>query len=395
MGNLYVGVGGTARKVSRLYVGVGGVARRVKKLYVGVNGVARKVFGGEPSYYGTATSLSKARCYSGCAVLGNYAIFAGGWIAEEKVSYFTYSTTAVVDAYDRSLTRTTPTELSARFRGLAATTVGNYALFSSGMEKTSTVNVYSTSLTRSTATSLSASRSYAAAAHTGNYALFGGGYNTNDASTWTVDAYNASLTRSTAPNLSNPRARPAATQAGSYAVFAGGYLMGSSAGTAYNYVDAYDGSLTRSTITALAYSRYRIAATNFNAYALFGGGVGSGGAAENVSSWVDIYNASLTHTTTSSGLSVARYDASAASTDEYVLFGGGQTAATSSLYLYYSDVVDAYDTSFTRSLPPAFNEVKAYVAAAAMGGYVLFAGGSTRQSAMVAGYTDVVDVYEA
>ena len=42
--NLYVGVGGKARKVKALYVGVGGKARKVKKVYVGVGGKARLVY---------------------------------------------------------------------------------------------------------------------------------------------------------------------------------------------------------------------------------------------------------------------------------------------------------------------------------------------------------------
>lgn len=39
--NVYVGVGGTARKIKEMYVGVNGTARKVKKGYVGVNGKAR------------------------------------------------------------------------------------------------------------------------------------------------------------------------------------------------------------------------------------------------------------------------------------------------------------------------------------------------------------------
>ena len=38
---IYVGVGGRARKAKTLYVGIGGVARSVKKIYVGVGGKAR------------------------------------------------------------------------------------------------------------------------------------------------------------------------------------------------------------------------------------------------------------------------------------------------------------------------------------------------------------------
>lgn len=42
--NIYVGVGGKARKVKQLYVGVAGKARKVKKVYVGVGGKARLVY---------------------------------------------------------------------------------------------------------------------------------------------------------------------------------------------------------------------------------------------------------------------------------------------------------------------------------------------------------------
>lgn len=42
--NIYVGVGGKARKVKQLYVGVAGKARKVKKVYVGVGGKARLVW---------------------------------------------------------------------------------------------------------------------------------------------------------------------------------------------------------------------------------------------------------------------------------------------------------------------------------------------------------------
>lgn len=42
--NIYVGVGGKARKVKQLYVGVAGKARKVKKAYVGVGGKARLVY---------------------------------------------------------------------------------------------------------------------------------------------------------------------------------------------------------------------------------------------------------------------------------------------------------------------------------------------------------------
>ena len=49
-----------------------------------------------------------------------------------------------VDAYDASLTRSTPTVLSVERDILAATTVGNYALFGGGSNKDTVDAYYST-----------------------------------------------------------------------------------------------------------------------------------------------------------------------------------------------------------------------------------------------------------
>jgi hypothetical protein len=47
-----------------------------------------------------------------------------------------------VDAFDTSLTRSTPTALSTGRRSLAATTVGNYALFGGGSRYSDVVDAY-------------------------------------------------------------------------------------------------------------------------------------------------------------------------------------------------------------------------------------------------------------
>ena len=74
-------------------------------------------------YVGAITPLSVARRYMAAATVGGYALFGGG---------HTGSYSAVVDAYDQSLTRTTPTALRVARNNLAATTVRNYALFGGG-----------------------------------------------------------------------------------------------------------------------------------------------------------------------------------------------------------------------------------------------------------------------
>lgn len=78
---MYVGVGGKARKIKKAYVGIGGKARKIKKGYVGIGGVARCFWsGGELGYYGTVTPLSVGRTGLAGASVGNYALFAGGYI---------------------------------------------------------------------------------------------------------------------------------------------------------------------------------------------------------------------------------------------------------------------------------------------------------------------------
>ena len=219
----YIGVNNVARRIKKMYVGVNGVARRIKKAYIGIGGVARQFFGLEGIYcYGTATNLSVARYCLAATTVGSYALFGGG--------SYTNISHATVDVYNSSLTRSTATNnLSVGRFDLVATTLGNYALFGGGERRSSdcdsgvyaTVDVYNSSLTKSAVTNLSVARSNLAATTVGNYALFGGG---NDYAT--VDAYNSSLTRSAVTDLSVGRYGLAATTLGNYALFGGGSLDG-------------------------------------------------------------------------------------------------------------------------------------------------------------------------
>lgn len=88
----YVGVAGKARKVKKIYVGVANKARKVKKAYVGVGGKARPFFSAEAklSYYGIVTMLSLERSSLAATTVGNYALFGGGYNG---------TWTPIVDAY--------------------------------------------------------------------------------------------------------------------------------------------------------------------------------------------------------------------------------------------------------------------------------------------------------
>ena len=343
---------GTARKIKKGYVGAGNLARKIKKGYIGIGGVARPFWsGGELAYYGTITELSVARRNLAATSVGNYALFGGGDTNNAT------NTTKAVDAYDMSLTRTTPTVLSAPRCNLAATIVGNYGLFgggngsSSGSSISSVVDAYNTSLTQTTPTALNISRYWLSATTVGDYALFGGGRTSNSISS-AVDAYDASLTRTTPNALSKARYDLAAATVGNYALFGGG-----NTGSATNVVDAYDMSLTRTTPTVLSAPRYNFAATTIGDYALFGGGWNS--------SVVDAYDTSLTRTIPTV-LSTSRHYLTATTVGDYALFGGG----------YNSSVVDAYNTSLTRTIPTALSTARCNLAATTVGDYALFGGGA-------------------
>jgi hypothetical protein len=243
------------------------VARKIKKGYVGVGGVARPCWGGgELTSYGNVNNgLSLARTSLAATTIGDYALFGGGYDTSGRY-------VSNVDAYDKSLTRTTPTSLSTGRRNLAATTVGDYALFgggfTSGTAVTNVVNAYDTSLTRTSASTFTLARGKLAATTVGNYALFGGGYTSSTVVTAVVHAYDTSLTRTSPTSLSTGRYYLAATSIGEYAIFAGGYT-----GSDVNArVDIYDSLLTRKPFKYLYTGRQKLAATTVGNYALFGGG---------------------------------------------------------------------------------------------------------------------------
>ena len=321
------------------------------------------------------TALSRARGNLAATTVGNYALFGGGNSIGSRSD---------IDAYDSDLTRSTPTALSKARSSLAATTIGNYALFGGGTNS-NVVDAYDTSLTRSTPTALSQARDSLAATTVGNYALFGGGYRSN-----VVDAYDQNLTRSTPTELSQARTGLAATtiapaggsspQSG-YALFGGGLFGDTYSAT----VDAYDQNLTRSTPTVLSQARRFLAATTVapaggsipqSGYALFGGGY-DGSSYLNV---VDAYDSDLTRSTPTA-LSQARDSLAAKTVGNYALFGGGYVDG-------YSAVVDAYNTSLTRSTPTELSQARVGLAATSVGNYALFGGGSNGS------YLDVVDAYD-
>ena len=284
----------------------------------------------------TPTPLSVARTALGATVVGDYALFGGGatslWSARSRV----------VDAYNTSLTRTTPTSMSYYTCILRATSInGVYALFSGGVGGSSSsanslqssVNAYNTSLTRTTPTSMSRARQQHCACANTNYALFGGGQISVSSATFTtdVDAYNASLTRSIPTALSMASYGLNGISFGEYALCGGGI---NTSGTGVSAVNAYDLSLTRSILTSLSVGRAWMGSACLGEYALFAGGFTTSTATTDA---VDAYNASLTRSIPTS-LSSARGDIGGASVGEYLVFAGGNQYA-------FAHTADVYTVS--------------------------------------------------
>ena len=122
--------------------------------------------------------------------MGQAIMFPGGGGAEITFDAYTPPSTLSIYVADGTLTRTTPTALSLARRQLAATSVGDYALFGGGYSASAVVDAYDLSLTRSTPTALSSGRYLLAATSVGDYALFGGG----DPTSAVVDAYRPEAT---------------------------------------------------------------------------------------------------------------------------------------------------------------------------------------------------------
>jgi hypothetical protein len=397
--NAHIGIGEVARKTKKIYAGIDGVARTVKKGYVGIAGVARQWWPSEEPLAGFEP-LATGRHNLAATTVGNYALFGGG-----RSFFASDGNSSVVDAYDTSLIRSTPTPLAGGRFWHAATTVGNYALFSGGQNGTGNyktlTDAYDTALVRSTPDPASTYREYGASTTVGNYGLFGGMELTNGyVPTQGPDAYSTSLVRSNAAPLSRYVYQFAATTVGNYALFGGGY------GTIPDYelsttrdgnidtVNAYNNFLTRSNPTSLSVGRRRLAATAVGNHALFGGGFG--GAAFEHLAVVDAYDTSLTRSTPMP-LSVGSSDLSATTVGNYAVFGGG---SVSFIYDHLIDadqlrnVVDAYDASLTRSTLASFSVARTRMAATTVGDYALFGGGIT-STGVVSHASAAVDAYDS
>lgn len=336
------------------------LARIIRKAYVGIGGVARPCMGSGLAFYGTVGYLSSSRYQMAATTVGNYALFGGGGNGQSE--YFN-----TVDVFDKNLTKTTAEPLYTGVANLAATTVGNYALFAGGDRYSegydySAVNAYDRSLTYlKLSTGLSQARNCLSATTVGGYAIFAGGRQSTIAKDYDdVDVFDASLTRILPDVLSLERHSPLATTVGDYALFIGGmYYGGSASRTAQNIVDAYDKSLTHSIAEPLGTSIGSGAATTVGKYALI---------VEREYAYA--YDAQLT-CSTPDPLATPRYKLNGTTVGGYAVFGGGFSSSSS----FLCRNSEAYDTALTHITDLVRDSDSSEYAATTVGRFAIFAGG--------------------
>lgn len=175
----------------------------------------------------TATALSSQRRDMTGNRVGNYALFAGGYTSGGSL-------VGTVEAYNSALTKSAAPALSAPRWAVRPGQVEGYALFAGGVESSATavVEAYDSTLTKIGITPLSQAAA-PAYANIGGHALF-------TTESW-ANVYDATLTRSITGGTGQS-ANYGNAVVGNYALFAKGYASGGS--TVVAYVNSYQLKVT-------------------------------------------------------------------------------------------------------------------------------------------------------
>ncbi len=305
----------------------------------------------------STANLSQGRYWLAATTVGNKALFAGGAGGGD-----------VVDIYNTDTDTWSTARLSQPRRQLSATTVGNKAMFAGGGNYSDVVDIYNVDTdTWSTAT-LSQARNSLAATTVGNKAVFAGG--SAPGASDVVDIYDADTDTWSTATLSVGRSNLVATTVGNKAMFAGG-------GSYIDVVDIYNADTDMWSTATLSQGRSDMSATTLGNKAFFAGGYFSGGHSD----VVDIYDAD-TDTWFTATLSQARDDMASTTVGNKALFAGGAAQQ-------FSDVVDIYDADTNTWYTETLSQARYELAATRVGNMAIFAGGLADNGV----YSNVVDIY--
>lgn len=218
----------------------------------------------------------------------------------------------------------------------------------------------------------------------GTLALFGGGYVTQFSSVSSlVSILDISVGRWTIGNfLSVARQGLAAATAGSLAIFAGGRISTSAASLV---VDIYDSvskqwSAFSTSSSGLSVARYNLASASLDTLAYFAGGTPDGSTSLFT---VDIYNSSSRNWRSGNLLGTARHSLAGVSAHTKIIFAGGTSGTDSGAIDVYDVISFAWSTG-TLSL------ARTLLSAVSVGTVAYFAGGQSSGSAV-----NRVDIFDA
>jgi hypothetical protein len=352
------------------------IARRVKKAYIGIGGVARPFFGDyEIEYYGTITSLSALRSSLAGGEIGDYAVFHCGFGSNKYQ--------ASLDAYNKSLTRTTKKTNSSKGRiNHKSANTSDYLIFMTGSCGSGEYNyggAFDSSLTETYVFTVEG-ENQGTGFSIGGYAVFVGLNCQNP------QRFDNSLTCTKLSTTIKSQGQ-ASAKVGEHVLVTGAY--NSSAGKA---VDVFDASLTLSATTNIEQYKKYFEGGTVGDYAIFAGGAGSYGRSNEdvVTNTTDAYDKSLTKVTVPS-LSVARCRLTAIEFANKVMFAGGKLEVDTAKP---SNVVDIYDASLTRTLGEPLSVARGMLASAKVGNYALIAGGTESNGSSYTTCYDTVDAYK-
>lgn len=362
---IYVGVGGVPKK-SKVYVGVGGV-KKVKKGFIGIGGLPKLMFSSEVVYVGQTTPLTVARGFHASANTTNHLLFAGGrtdWRSSSPVYIVT-----TVDAYNSNLVSTT-TNLSRGKQSHGGCSVGQYAVFTSGMYDTAQYNMdaFNASLVRSTPVDLTVAEGISYERSTAK-----AGENVMVVKTLNaVVSYSTSLVKTSVIDNASRYGWTGAS-VGEYAIFTDG-IYSSNIAASDNSFHVYNQSLVKTSVPDVSYSYNRhtssSGASNKN-YAVFYGGCNP--------EWSSYYSGitALSATLVTTGIqthsfnddATSRAFMSEVSTPDCAIFAGGRK------YEGPANNIELFDTTLVRRRDINLVQARYDAKGGYIGGKVLVTGG--------------------
>ena len=331
------GYSSKAQTLKNIYFGVNGIAKKIKKAYIGVNGIAKLWYADLEKLYAllnwgtTADALSASKYGMAAGSVGDYAIFAGGSTNMLNLANSTMTFSQTVDAYNSSLVRFSLSDLSSNISYPGVATLGSQMIIAGGMSAASNAGFLGAQ--RTTTTVLS-----------------------------TTKYYNSSAVISSGQSLSTGRVGLKGDIIGNYALFAGGNLRTYDSTTASfsAVVEAFTSASVKTTSpSSLQTGVSKVASCHSDDYVIFAGGISSGvdpqGYVSSTSSitginYVTAYNTSLVKTN-APNLTYSECYPSAARAGDYLLVVERDTAsgATGSKVNVYNGSTLSKSTALTLS----------------------------------------------